>query len=616
MNFPVGSLIPFAPPADEALAPEAPAAPAPPEGAGSTGPPEGVPIGDDGVDEGDLGPVAAVEAAPMPALAGAPAPVYAFHPGCVVDAGRGLATFYGSQHYLALRLGPRPAAHIVGAPRSGEPPNLAVCLFSRPGPDGRATFSGGVGAYAGALGPLAAPAALDNCVPEATLRAVRAACRPSEDLLGLLLLGEEPALAALGAQLPVLLRALMLALNGPEVPEHVRPLVGRIARAKRGRALSELLLELLGFASSRAFIERLRRVDYPQAWSLDDLWLLQRTLEAHPSRVAALPRLSPVSAPLIAVAAQLGLTRWLRPSLFDDLLRVRAHAGFASVSVRALLERLAEHQRRTGHEPGPLRSMAELQAKAEHAGQALQQLDRPASPAADPAGPGIDPPLAFPPFLRPLRTAAAAALEGRVMAHCLNEADFAAVEAREAYFFAAELDGERATVMLRFEPGGILALGELRGPKNAMVSPTLRLRVEHWIVHQNLWTVFDHQPCSLPPPQPAPPLHRALARWGRSPNEYIPVLLGNPAEGEPPRFPDLAWITTPVAPRAHPGLEPYLLVMPGDELRSCYAAENGQSFTIEGVALAGVARRLGWRPPAEQGQGALGGLEPDEDIPF
>jgi hypothetical protein len=574
-----------------------------------------VPIGEDDACDDDPEPVAAVDAVPMPAGAGAPPPVYAYHPGSVVDLERGLATFYGPHHYIALQLGPRPAARIVGAPRGDTPPSLSVRLFSRLGPDGQPTFSTGV-EFLGALGPVSAPQPLDRCVPEATLAAVRAAFRPHEDLRGLLLLGEAPALVELAAHLPVVLRAVLLVVTSPVVPEASRLAIRRVVAAHRGLALSGQLLELLGFSSSRAYIERLRRIDYPPAWSLDSLCLLQGTLAAYPRRVAGVARLSPVTAPAIAVAAQLGLARWLRPSFFEDLLRVRCYAGVASLSVRAMLEQLAEQQRRSGVDPGPLRSMAELQAKAERAALALERLDRPALPAPDGAAVGIDPPVDFPSFLRPLRTAAATALEGRAMAHCLNADDFAAVEAREAYFFAAALDDERATLMLRFEPGGMLALGELRGPKNATVGPALRLRIEQWIVHQNLWTVSRRHPCSLPPAQPAPAVHPALGGWGRPPDDYIPVLLGNPADDQPPCFNDPAWASTPVAPRPHPGLPPHLLVSADGKLRACYGEDFGRDFKADAAEQVAEARRLGWRPPADGGPGAPAvGPAPDPSRP-
>ncbi|MFM2245252.1 MAG: hypothetical protein RL071_1326 [Pseudomonadota bacterium] len=621
MNHPADAQLPFAPPADGPRAPEPQAAPGAPGGTtpddplgplGPLGPFGPLPIGEDDARDDDPEPVAAVDAVPMPAGEGAPPPVYTYHPGSVVDLGRGLATFYGSHHYIALQLGPRPVARIVGAPRGGAPPSLSVRLFSRLGPDGRPSFQPGA-EFVGSLGPVGAPQALDNCVPEAMLAAVRAAFRPHEDLRGLLLLGEAPVLVELAAHLPVVLRALLLVVSSPVVPEASRLGIRRVVAERRGLALSGQLLELLCFSPSRAFIERLRRIDYPPAWTLDSLWLLQRTLAAYPRRVAGVARLSPVSAPAIAVASQLGLARWLRPSFFDDLLRVRSHAVLASLSVRAMLEQLAEHQRRCGVDPGPLRSMDELQAKAERAALALERLDRPALPAPDGAAAGIDPPVDFPAFLRPLRSAAATALEGRAMAHCLNEADFAAVEAREAYFFAADLDDERATLMLRFEPGGMLALGELRGPKNTTVGPSLRLRIEQWIVHQNLWTVFRRQPCSLPPAQPAPSVHPALGAWGRPPDDYIPVLLGNPADGEPPSFNDPDWASAPVAPRPHPGLPPHLLVAPDGRLRACYAEDFGQDLKTDAAEQEAEARRLGWRPPAE-GAPALDRWLPDDVV--
>jgi len=515
---------------------------------------------------------------------GVAAPLFLFHPGMVAEPQRGLVTIYGPACLVALRLWPAPSAKLLGAEPGGGPPSLAYSLFERLGPRDP-----------GAVLSLLASVV----VPDAVQAAIKGFCHPFEQLRGLLLIGEVPEVLELAERLPVLARALLLWRDF--APHRWRNLgvLKRILAGQTGLALARRALRWLRLPASGAFIERLRRVVHVSDWSAADLLALVATLERHPSRVSALRRVSPLSGPVIEMSAQLGLVRALRPAFFEDLVQIFGNFASAGHVLRAMFEQLAELQAATGRGPARIDFLDDLQTQSAAAGEALRALRQPALPEPPLEGLDVPPPMAHPPLLRPLRTADALEAEGVAMRHCLSAKDFRAVIARQVYFFAAQLDGERATLMLRFAPGGLLAVSSLHGPENAPVSARLRATLDHWVAHQNLWTLFDAGPSSLPPPQPCPRLHTELRTWGAPPEDTVPVLGFDRAHAPLPGYPRADWLAAPVAPRHHPNLGGLSLVDESGDLLARFGA--GRPDWAEGIGLDEPhlwqeAEDLGWTP--------------------
>lgn len=534
-----------------------------------------------------------------PAAPRAPLPdlrlIVRYDPGVVFDPARGLLRVYGAQHRLELRLWPAPGARIDGAPPDGQPPSLAYSLFEPESPDR----------------PWALPPAAAAAVPPGVVAAVRAFCWPAEQLRGLLLIGDVPEVLALAEALPALARALLLRTSGAEGDAAGR---GRLAAALAGQAGPALVgraLRWLGLPDSPRFIEQLGHIDHAPSWSLEALRALAAAPPPRPGARLARAPLCPLRQPVIDIAVQLGLLSALQPRFFDALAQVRAEHGDAGLCLRAMLEVIAEHRRVCGEKPGVIRSLHDLQRRADWAAEVLARLSRPPMPPLDddpeaddpeadhPEGP--PPPLDPPPFARPLRSAAALHAEGQAMLHCLSAPDFALVLAREAYFFALELDGERATLMLRFTQGGPVRVAQLRGPGNDEVSGRLAARVHHWIGHLNLWIDHAEQPSSLPPPLPDPQLRPELAEWGPEPGEdERPALMGLAGGVEGPLFPGEWWQSEPVAPRRHPPRLFHLLYTDGEAaLPVLFPALLAPPAPrpADAPAFAAEATVRGWRRP-------------------
>lgn len=257
--------------------------------------------------------------------------------------------------------------------------------------------------------------------------------------------------------------------------------IALIDRAESRRALARVprheILSALGFGGTRSLVRLLARIPGGDA---EVEWAFRLRDPLPVDAMKAIRHLRTVRAGVIGLAHP-RLWPHVGPGLFRQASESPGEAANAARRVREMVE---WYGKRAPERVGRIRDLQEVLRLYDEYQEVRAQRRAAADSFEAPAPVNPGPPPHPTPAIVPLRTVADLQAESDEMGHCI--ASYGRQLARGSPLFYRLLEPERATLSIRWQSGrDRWALDQLRGPRNASVTPETEQAVRDWLADRS-----------------------------------------------------------------------------------------------------------------------------------